>query len=304
LNVFFVIGGHQTIADKVAIGYSGYFPGKNYLGDCGAIALLLALHEMLYPRRRRIVGVVIAITAIVIMFFANSKTSLGLAFLAPFLAGILLFCRRAMGFSPAVVVWFAVLLYSVFAKSTGFTMNRLSYMLYGDSSFTGRQLIWDFANFEIARKPLLGWGYQSFWLVGPGGPSVIDAPGWIKTMPNAHNGYYDTILELGYIGFVLLLAFITATLHSVRQVVDRDARRGWALLSLVLFIMIYNGLESTWMRGFEFMWVVFLIIAAETVRYAQPNRIAGDLRRARRPSARSRPDSAAAPARSAVLAGR
>ena len=179
-----------------------------------------------------------------------------------------------MRLSPAVVLWSVVILYSVFAAITGFTMNRLSYMLYGDSSFTGRQFIWDFANFEIARKPLLGWGYQSFWLVGPGGPSVVDAPGWIKTMPNAHNGYYDTILELGYVGFVLLLAFLTTTLHRAGQVVDRDARRGWALLSLGLFIMIYNGLESTWMRGFEFMWVVFLIIAAETVRSTQPARVA------------------------------
>lgn len=274
LNVFFVIGGYQTTADGIAIGFSGFFQGKNYLGECGAIAFLLALHEILYPRARRMIGVAIAIIAIVIMFFANSKTSLGLAFLAPFLAGILLLFRRTMRLSPAIVLWSVVILYSVFAAITGFTMNRLSYMLYGDSSFTGRQFIWDFANFEIARKPLLGWGYQSFWLVGPGGPSVVDAPGWIKTMPNAHNGYYDTILELGYVGFVLLLAFITTTLHRAGQVVDRDARRGWALLSLGLFIMIYNGLESTWMRGFEFMWVVFLIIAAETVRYTQPTRVA------------------------------
>ena len=303
LNVFFVIGGYQTIADKIAIGYSGYFQGKNYLGECGAIALLLAVHEMLYRGARRMVGTAIAITAIVILFFANSKTSLGVAFLAPFLAGILLLFRKTMRLSPAIILWLVILLYSVFSNITGFTMNRLSYMLYGDSSFTGRQLIWDFANFEIARRPLLGWGYQSFWLVGPDAPSVVDARGWIKTMPNAHSGYYDTILELGYVGFVLLLAFITATLHRAGQVVDRDARRGWALLSLALFVMIYNGLESTWMRGFEFMWIVFLIIAAETVRYRQPIRVAGDLQQARRSSVRSeqrrqtsfRPFSAAKP---------
>ena len=193
-----------------------------------------------------------------------------------------------MRVSPAVILWVGVLSYGIFAKITGFTMNRLSYMLYGDSSCTGRQIIWDFANFEIARRPLLGWGYQSFWLVGPSGPSIVDGPGWVKTMPNAHNGYYDTILELGYIGFALLLAFITATLHSVGRVADRDARRGWVLLSLALFIMIYNGLESTWMRGFEFMWVVFLIIAAEAVGYTRPIRTAGDLQQPRRSPARAR----------------
>ena len=48
-----------------------------------------------------------------------------------------------------------------------------------------------------ARRPLLGWGYQSFWLVGPDAPSIVEAPGWVKMMPNAHNGYYDTMLEIG-----------------------------------------------------------------------------------------------------------
>jgi exopolysaccharide production protein ExoQ len=288
LNVLFVFGGYQTIADKIAIGYSGYFQGKNYLGECGAIAFLLAIHEMLYRGLRRMAGVVLAVTSLVILVFANSKTALGLAFLAPLLAGFFLFFRRAMRVSPALLLWLAVLIYIIFAKITGFTMNRLSYMLYGDSSFTGRQVIWDFANFEIARRPLLGWGYQSFWLVGPSGPSIVDAPGWVKTMPNAHNGYYDTILELGYIGFTLLLAFITATLHSIRRVIDQDPRRGWVLLSLALFIGIYNGLESAWMRGFEFMWVVFLIIAAEIVRFNRSIRVAGNLQLTGGSSARSR----------------
>lgn len=53
LNVFFVAGRNQTIADNVAIGFSGYFAGKNYLGQCSAIAFLLALHEALYPGHRR-----------------------------------------------------------------------------------------------------------------------------------------------------------------------------------------------------------------------------------------------------------
>ena len=143
-------------------------------------------------------------------------------------------------------------------------------MLYGDSTFTGRAIIWDFANYEIARRPLLGWGYQSFWLAGPGAPSIVDAPGWVKVMPNAHNGYKDTMLEMGYVGFALLIAFIIATLHAIGRVADRDSARAWAVLSLALFVIIYNGLESTWMRGFEFLWVVFLILAVEIARYWQP----------------------------------
>ncbi len=86
-------------------------------------------------------------------------------------------------------------------------------------------------------------------------------------MPNAHNGYMDTMLEMGYVGFALLLTFIIATLHAIGRVADRDPARAWLVLSLALFVIIYNFLESTWMRGFEFLWVVFVIVAAEIGRY-------------------------------------
>ena len=89
-------------------------------------------------------------------------------------------------------------------------------------------------------------------------------------MPNAHNGYVDTKLELGYVGLALLLVFIVATLHAIGRVADRDPARARLLLSLALFIIVYNFLESLWMRGFEFLWVVFLIVAAETARYWGP----------------------------------
>ena len=86
-------------------------------------------------------------------------------------------------------------------------------------------------------------------------------------MPNAHNGYYDTMLELGYVGYALLVTFIIATFHAVGRVVDRDPARAWLVLSLALYVIFWNYLESLWMRGFEFLWVVFLIVAADIGRY-------------------------------------
>ena len=105
-----------------------------------------------------------------------------------------------------------------------------------------------FRGYEIARSPLVGWGYQSFWLV-PNSPAVTDAPGWVKMMPNAHNGYIDTKLEMGYIGLAFLLAFLLATLHAVGRVADRDPTRARLVLSLALFIILYNFFESLWMRA-------------------------------------------------------
>jgi exopolysaccharide production protein ExoQ len=270
LNLLFILFGRPPIDVKFATwGYPGYFPGKNYLGEFATAAILLSVHEMLYPGLRRTSGIIVVVIATALLILSNSKTSMGLAVLAPALAALALKIKRKTGTSPAILLLSIPICFAAFSALSGFSIYRLSNILYGDPTFTGRSIIWDFANSEIARSPLFGWGYQSFWLVGPGSPSIVDAPGWVKYMPNAHNGYLDTILETGYFGFALLIGFIAATLHAIGRVADREPARAWIVLSLALHVIITNGLESVWLRGFEMLWVVFVILAAEIARYRQ-----------------------------------
>ena len=269
LNIFFVMNNSPSIVAELK-GYPGFFLGKNYLGEFAAIPFLLALHEMLYSGLRRALGIVVVAIAAWLLFWANSKTAFGLALLVPLLAGLTLLVRKITRISPAVILLSIPLCFVLLSSVSNFSIERLGYMLYGDLSLTGRTVIWDFANNQIARRPLLGWGYQSFWLAGPDAPSIVDAPGWVKTMPDGHNGYVDTKLELGYVGLALLVSFIIATLHGVGRMADRDPARAWLVLSLALFIIVYNFLESLWMRSYEFLWVLFLILAAEIGRYWRP----------------------------------
>jgi exopolysaccharide production protein ExoQ len=248
-------------------GYPGYFAGKNYLGEFAVVALLLSIHEVFYPGRRRILGIVIAIIAVALLILSNSKTSMGLTVLAPGLAAATLLIRGKTRLSPALILLSIPVGWYVLSTVTGVTVYRLSNILYGDPTFTGRSVIWEFIKTEIAHRPLLGWGYQSFWLVGPDAPSIVNAPGWVKDMPNAHNGYFDTIVEMGYVGYALLLGFVIATLHAIGRIADRAPIRAWLVLSLAVHIIITNALETVWMRGFEMLWVVFLIVAMEAARY-------------------------------------
>jgi exopolysaccharide production protein ExoQ len=292
LNFFFVLNGNENVGSfssthgsvLVKIGYPGYFGQKNYLGQCAAVAFLLSFHEMRYPGWRRALSIICVAIAILLVYLSDSKTALGLAIISPFLARLTLTARKITRISPAIILLSIPFCYLLLSNVSNFNTNRISYMLYGDSSFTGRTVIWDFVQYEFERRPLLGWGYQSFWLV-PGSPSFAEAPGWVKMMPNAHNGYYDTKLEMGYVGLAILLVFIIATLHAIGRVADRDEARARLVLSLALFIILTNYFESLWMRGFEFLWLVFVILAAEIGRYwgSFPRRRAAYRSRSRRP---------------------
>src|SRR5262249_653722 len=109
LNVFFVIGGSATIVAYgsmgiVNIGYQGYFFGKNFLGECAAVAFLLSFHEMLCSGRRRGLGIIVTAIATLLLFLSDSKTALGLAFISPFLAILTLSVRKITRISPAIIL--------------------------------------------------------------------------------------------------------------------------------------------------------------------------------------------------------
>jgi len=267
VNVFFILNQEPIIIDKIVKGYPGYFAFKGILGECAAVAFLLSLYEMLYSGRRLALGVSVAVVAICVMIVSQSKGALGLALLTPLLAGLTLIAGKVIRISPAIVLLPIVIGYEVLSRLLGNLTGRISYYLYGNYTMSGRANIWEFVHYESVRKPFLGWGYQSFWFVGPDGPSIIDAPGWIKVMPSAHNGYLDTKLELGYVGLSILVIFLFATLHAIGHVAGRDARRAWLLLSLALFIILTNFLESSWMRGMDILWLTFVFVAAEIARY-------------------------------------
>ncbi len=253
------------------VGYPGYFSFKGILGECAAVAFLLSLHELLHSGWRRALSIIVIVVALWLVYLSKSKGSFGLAILAPILAWLTLIIGKKMRISPALVILPIAIFYQLLTIIPGLNLlNRISFMIYGNYTLSGRTVIWDFVNYEIGRSPLIGWGYQSFWLAGPNAPSIVDAPGWVKGMPSAHNGYLDTIVDTGYVGFALLVIFIFATLHAIGRVANREPTRAWLLLTLALFVMLTNMLESAWMRGMEPLWLLFLIVAADTGRYWRP----------------------------------
>jgi O-antigen ligase len=272
INIFFVLSQPPMFYENGSIiGYPGYFSFKGTLGECAAITFLLSLHEIFYPGLRRVVGIIVAVIAVSLIFPSYSKGSLGIAIIAPCLAGIVLIVGRKLRVSPAIALLPMLLLYEVLSYMPGVNLvERISWYLYGNYTLSGRTVIWDFVRYELGHRPLLGWGFGSFWQVGPDGPSIVENPGWVAQMPSGHSGYWDVMLELGYIGYPFLLIFIMVTLHAIQRVADRDPTRAWLLLSLALFVIINNMIESVWMRGQEMQWLLFLIVVAEIGRYWGP----------------------------------
>jgi O-antigen ligase len=279
LNLF--IGG-RTIAGGIDIGYSGFMSGKNDLGQFAGIAVIMSLYEVTQRGSRRFLGLVFAVLATVLLVQSESKTSTALAYLSPLLAWSMMLIKRTTRVSAVAVLAFLMFL-CIYFKS------QLAWYVFHDVTFTGRTLIWDFVGSEIDKRPLLGWGFLSFWLVGPDSPAMIDGPGWVKVMPHAHNGYLDIAVQLGYVGLACLIMLVSTTVLAIERVVRLDAARGWLLLSMTIFIIFNNHLESSWMHSGDFLWVVFVMICAEIGRCWQFAQSAAATARNVRPGPSARP---------------
>jgi O-antigen ligase len=181
----------------------------------------------------------------------------------PCSAMILLLCKKTR-LTPAYIVA-AVVVASMFVSNP---IERLGYRLYGDATLTGRTGIWAFINYQISHKPWFGWGFHSYYFV-PNSPQN-EAPGYIRDMPSSHSGYMELKLETGRIGYWIFLVFIYSSLHLLERVRRRDPVRAWCLLSIQLFAVLSNLLDSSWLTLTHF-WLLYLIVVAESVRYSWPS---------------------------------
>lgn len=270
INVIVVLNQKPVLtAGGTIFGYFGYFGFKQYLGQCASAALLLSFYEVLFPGWRRYVAILVAIGAVFLVLASESKGSLAFMLVAPCVAGVALMISGKLRISALVVLLAIPASYVVASMvSSGNLVNRISYAIYGDSTLTGRTVIWDFINWQIAQRPWLGWGFHSFWLVGNDAPSVTLAPYWVKNMTGSHSGYLDVRIETGIIGYWLFIIFIMATLYAIERVRRQDPLRAWILLSLAMYVTITNLIETLWLSTNDPMWFLFVLVAAETTRYS------------------------------------
>jgi hypothetical protein len=120
-------------------------------------------------------------------------------------------------------------------------------MIGRDSTLTGRTLIWE-TLIGMNQRPLLGAGFESFWL----GIRPEDVWG----VREAHNGYLEVFLNLGWMGVALLTRVIATGYRDVISAFRRDSDN----LGLAYFVAgaLYSLSEAAFRMGTP-TWILFLL---------------------------------------------
>jgi exopolysaccharide production protein ExoQ len=134
-----------------------------------------------------------------------------------------------------------------------------------DATLTGRTDLW-LSVIEVSENPWFGAGFSSFWL---GKRLETLWAQWPFQPVQAHNGYLETYLNLGWLGVGCLAGVIVSGYRKLRRewmrspepgnldTAERDfARFGMACLT---GLIVYNVTEATFL-ALNFMFIVFLMV--------------------------------------------
>ncbi|MGB8322375.1 MAG: O-antigen ligase family protein, partial [Candidatus Acidiferrum sp.] len=135
-----------------------------------------------------------------------------------------------------------------------------------DTTLTGRTRIWH-SVLSVAESPLVGTGFESFW-IGPRYDQVKESAG--IEVNQAHNGYLETYLNLGWIGVgfmgIVLFAGYARIVKAVRNLAPFASLR----VAFFMIIITENFTEASFGMAGP-VWIAFLLSAMAPVdAAAQP----------------------------------
>ena len=244
---------------------SGVGTDKNMLGMTCLIYGLAVLWQLLVawrekkgrPRTRRLIAYGIVLLMVVYLFrSADSMTSLSCFVMGGFLLVVVSLFRWAR--RPAMVhllvacivgATFAVLFLHVDEGSALQSLGR-------NATLTGRTQIWA-GVLKFAGNPWIGTGFESFWL----GSRMLRvwAYGQLTYGINeAHNGYLETYLNLGWIGVALLAGLIVTGYRNILKALRVEPDTARLRLAFFTVALVYSFTEV----GFRItctVWLAFLL---------------------------------------------
>ncbi|HSZ63752.1 MAG TPA: O-antigen ligase family protein [Terriglobales bacterium] len=132
--------------------------------------------------------------------------------------------------------------------------GQMSEAVGGTADMSDRTRIWQVL-LSVPINPLVGCGYQSFWL----GPRIQ----WVwerltgDNVFEAHNGYLQTYLDLGVIGVLLVCAFLIATYRRICKQLNPLTPLASLSLGLWSLLLLYNVTEAA--LGGGLLWLTLLM---------------------------------------------
>ncbi|HSL43544.1 MAG TPA: O-antigen ligase family protein [Anaerolineales bacterium] len=259
----------------------GVFWHRNHTGNIFAFLNMVFLMRLLFDeqstRRKRVIFGLLYLISAMIVVGSRSATGLIVFLFLHFVVGLVFAWLKLneqikpwhyYGSAGALLAGFLV-----FITNTAFFFGLLG----RTANMTGRVPVWQdlFQSFYL-QKPWFGYGYGALWMQKAFRIQMQIRHHWGNQVYFADNGFFDILLNLGLIGFLLFLAvYISMGIRSFKQAIQTKSWLAFFPFMTFLYILIGNLTYSFLLEVDQLVWMllvmmVFLTTAPNNDSIPQP----------------------------------
>jgi exopolysaccharide production protein ExoQ len=232
--------------------FVGAFSSKNQLGFYGSLGVYFAFAALFILHMRgqwRLLALCVGGLSGYALFASQSATSIiATAVTLAASAGIAFVLMLAPRSRKMLFLVGLILLMLVVAGALNGGVIDLVLGAFGkDSTLTGRTYLWSEGLRAVGEAPFVGVGYQAYWVQGFSEAERLWEEFYIPTRSgfHFHNTFIEALVELGYVGLVLLVMTMVGVIsgHLKRLLTERRNEESFLLLGIVLMLAVRSFFE-------------------------------------------------------------
>jgi len=234
---------------------------KNGLGQVGTLIFIISLmfYDKNSGRNARIFNYLFSLLSIILIFMSGSSTAIAAFFMVILSAGVFkiekmlrpLKFGRFFSAIAAIYIVVSMIIIGLF----GDQILELFPEIFGkDLTFTGRTYIWDYVLSEINKKPILGYGFETYWIMGSSRLNVFK-------VNQSHNSYLEIMLQLGSVGIIVLLSIVIAFLY---RAIKLSENKSIIALITILTLSFSEGVLLRSRSETTFTFLFFYLLVSES----------------------------------------
>ncbi len=258
---------------QLAGDWRGLFAHKNTASGIFSILAFVGLFGLRTGRRE---GWILFVLSLLFVMFSGGKSSTVICFATMTISTVMTRLRRPSVWAAVALAPLALLTLLGIGSVLWPSLAPLSGILPLDATFTGRIDIWAFAIPQATSHLLFGHGIGAFWNTEVLRYGSEQNTMWAGQAEHAHNGYLDSVLQMGLPGLILMLAaFVVQPARDLRRCMERGDEPALTLMltQIWLFSLYLSSLETFFLERANAQWVLFLF-ALFGARYLACFRIA------------------------------
>ncbi|MEH2173979.1 O-antigen ligase family protein [Nostoc sp.] len=249
--------------------WSGIYGHKNELGYMMAWSAGVFLHLALSGHRYRWLMWALCGISVCLIILSRSTTSLTILLTMVLLLPFYRSLKRTNYKLQVIMITSTLMLMIIFSILLLNNAETVVGTSGKDLTFNGRSDLWELVISKILERPWLGYGFSGFW-TSNAASKLRATYDWAS---NAHNGFLELLLELGFLGFLTFAAgFVRFFAMALTRIISvaKKPEDYWPMQMLII-IVIVNFSEARLLTP-SWNWLMYVTTSLSlTVEY-QRNR--------------------------------